>query len=426
MKKLIINTKLLTFYILSLSILILIRDVGGVGIPKTVFIGLCFLCMSIANKENLIYMIVFTIPFLCGLPGTYIMLFALLMFLFKSRRVNRSALFLFVMLCVLEIVASFFLQDNYIITIVQYLSFIGILIFMIYDKNIIDYQLCIKLFNLGVLIVGFAILMIAFESAPSNWQYMFSRGWFRIGDTQVEENSGMMLVLNANSMAYFCLVGVSCSLLLLEINNKRKKLLYIIETCLFITIAIMTNSRTFILMLLIIFILYLKSRKVSIKSIVTLTLVVLCLGTIGWVLLNNNTYLLKGIEGRFNDSTIGSAGGRTGLIPLYFARWSKNIRTLLFGSGVAGYREVYKVNDSIHNGLLQIIVCQGICGTIIMAFILLQPICVSIKRRVSLRYYLPLISIIFFTQTIQFLNPCFLMLPYIIGVLALKEGEKRR
>ena len=124
MKKLIINTKLLTFYILSLSILILIRDIGGVGIPKTVFIGLCFLCMSIANKENLIYMIVFTIPFLCGLPGTYIMLFALLMFLFKSRRVNRSALFLFVMLCVLEIFASFFLRDNYIITIVQYLSFL--------------------------------------------------------------------------------------------------------------------------------------------------------------------------------------------------------------------------------------------------------------------------------------------------------------
>ena len=426
MKKLIINTKLLTFYILSLSILILIRDIGGVGIPKTVFIGLCFLCMSIANKENLIYMIVFTIPFLCGLPGTYIMLFALLMFLFKSRRVNRSAFFLFVMLCVLEIFASFFLRDNYIITIVQYLSFIGILIFMIYDKKIIDYQLCIKLFNLGVLIVGFAILMIALKSAPSNWQYMFSRGWFRIGDTQVEENSGMMLVLNANSMAYFCLVGVSCSLLLLEIDNKRKKLLYIIETCLFITIGIMTNSRTFILMLSVIFILYLKSRKVSIKSIVALIFVALCLGIIGWVILNNNTFLLKGIEGRFNDSTRGSAGGRTDLFILYFEKWSKNVRTLLFGAGAAGYADIYKLDGSIHNGLLQIFVCQGIIGSIMMAFVLLQPIYVSLKRRVLLKYYLPIIAVVLFTQTIQFLNPCFLMLPYIIGILALKEGEKGR
>lgn len=319
-----------------------------------------------------------------------------------------------------------FLRDNYIITIVQYLSFIGILIFMIYDKKIIDYQLCIKLFNLGVLIVGFAILMISLKSAPSNWQYMFSRGWFRIGDTQVEENSGMMLVLNANSMAYFCLVGVSCSLLLLEIDNKRKKLLYIIETCLFITIGIMTNSRTFILMLSVIFILYLKSRKVSIKSIVALIFVALCLGIIGWVILNNNTFLLKGIEGRFNDSTIGSAGGRTDLFILYFEKWSKNVRTLLFGAGAAGYADIYKLDGSIHNGLLQIFVCQGIIGSIMMAFVLLQPIYVSLKRRVLLKYYLPIIAVVLFTQTIQFLNPCFLMLPYIIGILALKEGEKGR
>lgn len=427
MKKLFIDTKLLTFYILSISILILLRDIGGVGIPKTLFIGVCVLSMAIANKENLIYMIVFIIPFLCGLPGTYIMLFALLMFLFKSRRVKRSALFLFVMVCVFEMFALFFLQGNFITTSIQYISYIGTLIFIIYDEEDINYQLCLKLFNVGILIVSLAILVMTFKSAPTNWKYLFSQGWFRIGDIQMEENTGMMLVLNANSMAYFCLVGISCSLLLLEIDeNTRKKLIYIIETCLFIAIAIMTNSRTFILMLVIILILFLISKKVSIKSIIAMLFVGFIIGLIGWTVMNNNTYLLKGILSRLNDSTIKSAGGRTELFPLYFERWSCKLRTLLFGAGVAGYREVYKMEDSVHNGLLQVLICYGVFGSIMMAFVFFRPIFVGFNRKVPLKYYLPVISVIFFTQTIQFLNPCFLMLPYIIGVLAIKEGEKRK
>ena len=278
MKKLFIDTKLLTFYILSISILILLRDICGVGIPKTLFIGVCVLSMAIANKENLIYMIVFIIPFLCGLPGTYIML---------SRRVKRSALFLFVMACVFEMFALFFLQGNFITTSIQYISYIGTLIFIIYDEEDINYQLCLKLFNVGILIVSLAILVMTFKSAPTNWKYLFSQGWFRIGDIQMEENTGMMLVLNANSMAYFCLVGISCSLLLLEIDeNTRKKLIYIIETCLFIAIAIMTNSRTFILMLVIILILFLISKKVSIKSIIAMLFVSFIIGFVFMMMLD--------------------------------------------------------------------------------------------------------------------------------------------
>ena len=427
MKKLFIDTKLLTFYILSISILILLRDVGGVGIPKTLFIGVCALSMTIANKENLIYRIVFIIPFLCGLPGTYIMLFALLMFLLKSRRIKKSALFLFVMACIFEIFALIFLQGNFIITSIQYISYIGILIFIIYDEEDINYQFCLKLFNVGMLIVSLAILVMTFKSAPTNWKYLFSQGWFRLGDTQMDENTGMMLVLNANSMAYFCLVGVSCSLLLLEINEKKKKkIIYIIETCLFIAIAIMTNSRTFILTLLIILTLFLISKKISLKSIIAMLFVSFIIGYIGWTVMNNNTYLFEGILGRFNDSTIKSAGGRTELFPLYFERWSYKLRTLLFGAGVAGYSEVYKIEGSVHNGLLQILICYGVFGSIMMAFVFLRPIFVGFNRKVPLKYYLPIISVIFFTQTIQFLNPCFLMLPYIIGVLAIKEGEKRK
>lgn len=425
MEKKIYENKLLTFYIIILSSAVWIRDIGGINIPKIIFIALCAVVMCVANKENLIYLIVFTIPFLCGLPGTYIMLIALLLLLIKMRKVNSKAVLILLFATGMEVFSTCFLQGNYMTILIQYISYLGVLVLLIYDDTDIDYRLCLKVFNLGVIIVSVAIAVMTFKSAPDNWHFLFSKGWFRIGDTQVEENSGMMLVLNANSLAYFCLVGISCSLVLLDsINSKREKIISIVEICIFILIAAMTNSRSFLFLLAFILILFMRAKSVSIKGIIATIIVVVVIMMAGWTLLKNNIYIMEGILGRFNDSTMGTAGGRTQLFSLYLEKWSDNLRTILFGAGVSGYNEVYKIEGSVHNGLLQFIVCYGVVGSIVMLFVFLKPVISGMRKKVRLIYFLPVLAVVAFTQTIQFLNPCFLMLPFMIGVFAIKEGEK--
>ncbi len=57
---------------------------------------------------------------------------------------------------------------------------------------------------------------------------------------------------------------------------------------------------------------------------------------------------------------------------------------------------------------------------------LIMPLRNIYLRGIGLIAWLPLVSVILFTQTIQFVDPHMLMLPYVIGVYSLRLGEKRR
>ena len=414
-------------YAILLSMLVSFRDLAGLAISKSIITIFCSLFMVFSSKEQLIYIIVFTIPFLSGLPGTYIMLIALLLYLIKQKNINVLATTVFFCLILLELFSLMFVDNNCLINSIQYLVFIGHLLYLSTenDKNI-DNTLCLRFFNTATIIVCSLITVMAMKTAPDNWKVLFSNGWFRVGDTQMEEATGMVLALNANSMAYFCIVGIADALLLLNKSKGRFRAIYLLEIVAFIGFAVMTNSRSFIIVLLLVLVLYSLSQSTSLKSIILTVIAFLICGLIVWNFLGNNQFLIEGILGRLNDSTMHSAGGRTSLFIEYLTLWSSNIRTVFFGAGVSGYSEVFQLKGSIHNGTMQILICTGCFGAAMLYLMIVRPIYRAKVLKVRLQYYLPIISVIVFTQTIQFLNPCFLMLPYIIGVYALKEGENEK
>ena len=81
---------------------------------------------------------------------------------------------------------------------------------------------------------------------------------------------------------------------------------------------------------------------------------------------------------------------------------------------------------AMHNATEQIIVCLGIPCGIAFIFMLAKPVVKFVKSKISLLYWLPIIGIVFFLQSIQFLNPSQLMLTYVIGIFALKFGLQER
>ena len=108
----------------------------------------------------------------------------------------------------------------------------------------------------------------------------------------------------------------------------------------------------------------------------------------------------------------------------YMEAFLSNPRYIIFGTGVTQYKAMTGLWGSVHNGTQQILVCCGLLGFVVYMVGLLKPV-VDIRRtrKRKMAYWLPWVGCVLYVQTTQFLNPMMLMLPYIIGVYALKSEE---
>ena len=74
----------------------------------------------------------------------------------------------------------------------------------------------------------------------------------------------------------------------------------------------------------------------------------------------------------------------------------------------------------MHNMLEQIIVCYGIMGACIYFFIMIKSVMVAKRNKTSFESWIPLIGVLLYTQTSQFVNPSVLMLPYVVAVACIR------
>lgn len=414
---------LLTILTVGLSLLLIIRDVFGVELSKFIYFAYTVVLFAIAKYRTMVYMLCFILPLVCGLPGTYIMPCALVLLFVKKMQVNAWQLLMLLFVTVMEILASFWYPDFDLPAIVQYVSFAGVLFFLIHDKTELDYLQCIKMYMYGVSVLCGVILITGLMMAPSNWLEAFAAGQFRFGETQTEELEGMKLALNANSMAYYSITGICCGILLIERIKGKNKLIYICLLTLAVVAGFLTISRSWVLVAVICLGLYILNQVKHPKRLLLLTgFLVIAFVTIG-NLFDEVSELLEGFVSRFSDGNVATGGGRFEIFLEYMEIFTTNLRVFFLGAGVTQFRTTLGCEISMHNGTQQILVCYGVFGFVCFVIALVKPaldVLKSVKK--SIISWLPLIGIVAFTQTIQFLNPYMLMLPYIIGIYALKAG----
>lgn len=406
----------------GLNILLILRDVNGISISKFIYFGYVAVFMAAANYQVLVKMICFLLPLVCGLPGTYIMLFAFALLLIKRGGFKLRQIIPILLILALELLASLWYPSADFVAIVNYVSFAAVMIFLIQDDGSIDYRHCVMMYLLATALLCYVILAATFADAPKNWMKLFANGQFRIGDQHIETDA-MTLKLNANSLAYYSVVGIACGLLLTEKAKGGKKVWYIALTLLFAAAGFLTVSRSWLLIAAACLLLYILSKLRSPKQFLILFLV-LAVVTV-WLVnyFGNNPELLAGFESRFAEDTVQSGGSRTDIFQRYMDIFVSNLRFVLFGTGVTQYTAVTETIGSIHNGTQQILVCCGLIGFALYMVVLFGPVIKANRgKKIPLTYWLPLLSVIAFTQTIQFLNPTMLMLPYIIGIYALRTG----
>lgn len=414
------NQIVLVPFIIGLIILLALRDVGGVSINKYLFLAYSAFFMAISNKENLVYLICFMFPLLWGLPGTYILLVFVFIYFFKNRTLSKKVVLLTTFFVLLEVLAIMFYPDINSTAVIQYICTIIVFFSLITDVNNIDYQKAIGLFLIGSSALCVILLVSTLKTAPSNWLDLFAKGWFRFGDIQSEETNTLMLKLNANNLAYHCVLGVSLSIVLMK-KKQKQRLMLIVCTIIHFLLGVLSTSRTFILIMLLLIILIIWYSTKSIKAGVIVAVGVIVSGIVIFFFLQKNPLILEGFKTRFNDSTISTGGGRTVVFTKIMDAFLDNPRLWVFGTGVTDYKSVIGQVGSFHNATQQLLVCYGLPGMMIFLYGMLKPIYNGKKK--ELIYWLPFIACILFVQTIQFVNPSTIMLMYIVVVFALRLGE---
>jgi len=405
----------------GVSTLLILRDILGIGLSKFIFLGFIVGAMAMAQYKSLVYMICFIMPLVCGLPGTYIMPCALVLLILKKGKIELRQFLLIALITLLELVAAFWYPNLDFTSIVQYISFAGVLIFLVRDDTELDYLLCVRLYLFGTVVLVGLIVVGAIIKAPSNWLRLFARGHFRFGDTQSEDNAGMMLSLNANSMAYYSVVGMTCGILLADKETGIRRVFYIALAALCAISGWLSLSRSYLLVAVGCLMLYIFSKLRTPKQFLTVLFVLVLLFFVGWGYLEENPELLDGFITRMNENDISTGNGRTETFVKYMEVFIRNVRYVFLGAGVTQYQKVIEIRSAMHNGIQQILVCGGLCGFMIYMVVLIEPILqIYNRRKPRFAYWMPIISVAVFTQTIQFLNPMMLMLPYIIGVYSLK------
>lgn len=413
---------LLYLLVAGLSILLILRDVNGISINKFIYFGFAVALMAAANYHTLINMICFILPLVCGLPGTYIMPCAFALLLVKKGSIKAMQVIPVLVISLLELFAALSYPSTDFAAIINYVFFAAVMIFLIQDDSNIDYNRCIMLYLLGTLLLCYVILAATFADAPKNWMKMFADGQFRIGDGHVDTGA-MTLKVNANSLAYYSLVGIACGLLLTEKAKGIKKVWYIALVVFFAIAGFLTISRSWLLLTAVCLLLYILSRLRKPKQFFALFLVLAVVSVLVFCWLEKNPELLAGFETRFNDETVETGGGRSRIFKRYTHIFFSNFRFIIMGTGVTQYKAVADYHGSFHNGTQQILVSCGIIGFLLYMVVLIPPVLKARRgKKIPLAYWLPLIGVVAFTQTIQFLNPTMLMLPYIIGIYALRAG----
>lgn len=407
---------LVIFTILIIALLYL-RDLAGFGIGSISLTLFVIGSAVLLNKVNLIYFIYFLLPLACGLPSTYIYPLLIVLLFVKQRTIYFSGLPFFLLFVVLELLHYPFYDfptDPFV-----FLNYIAALFLFVYSitfnvQNVQSVK-CAKYFCLGVTVLTIGIISNTIVRGVDFFSEMF-----RIGNmTEVDEGlEGIItLSINANSLAYYSIASLSISLLLVL----YKKISYV-EFGLYSFVSfiggLFTMSRTWfvtLFVMMILFVLFNKKNRLMFFTISILAVLVVVL------LINANPIILEGFTSRFVDdmTDLRTAGDRTVIFSEYQHFLNTHSLYYLFGTGASYYREVTLLPNAIHNSLQQILLSYGFIGLIIM----LLSLFVIIKKSGVSRNWIsivPMIVVLIFLQTLQFLNPAYLMCPVAAAVMVIK------
>lgn len=421
-----IRKYVLPLFLIVFSATLFYRDLVGADINKILLVFLTLACAVFVEYNSVVYLLYFLFPLSCGIPGNYIYPLLIIVLLCRYSKTGFGQLCFFGIVAILELMHyPFYCFDINIADVAGYLSVVFLVSYLIANRDKdIDNSKCVIFYCLGVCVLFVVIISNSMSIIGTGDMLEES---VRLGAVKAYgemDETRMMLSANANNIAYYSITSLSCLLLLFY---KKKINILLFWGILAITVAggILSVSRTWMISAALCFILYSLSQKgnflkwalMMIAIIVGLTVVIL-----------NNDLLLGMIVDRFtgDSENLATAGDRTLLFREYNEYLLGHPLVLILGAGAVYYHDVTLCSNATHNSIQQIVVSYGLLGLAIFirTFVI---VCRRIFKGNRFIYWIPLICTVFFLQSIQLLNPFFLMQPLVAAFAILKmsaEEEK--
>lgn len=412
------NKKLIISVLLT-SIILLIRDVGGVDINQYLLFALMSIIFVSLKKSETILYLAFTCGIITGVNG-YILLVGLFSVLFKDKsylQYHKSFFFLAIFLLLWECFNCF---SYYPLTqLSQLLLYFGYLLVFFYylmiDKDKMENKHVILFYSIGLSIT---LLVISIGVLQSPVDMIFEgEGEVRAAMGFGEDKASTHFVANANNLAYFSIVLIA---LIVSLKKQVFSSNIIFLTLLIIAVlaGVLSRSRTWLMLTTVLIFIEFISRKGTAR--IKFLSSCIALGFIAFYFFSD--FIDSAIDGfmtRLELDNISTAGNRTVLMKEYFDYMSQHIEFMFSGTGALYYKEITKCSNSCHNAFQQIYISYGILGCMFFGATFLKSIANHHKSS-NILNYLPFIVALFFIQSIQLLNPSHLMIPLSISSLAYK------
>lgn len=417
------NLILITYTILFTAILYY-RDFAIVDFSKMYLALMTFATAAVLDYKRIICMLCFIFPLSCGIPGNYIYPLLIILLVVKDKNFHPKKLAFFAIIFILEIIHYGFYEFNtQLADVVGYASFLFMLSYIVSDNSKdLDHAKCLTYFCIGT---GVLLLAIVINTNILMSQIEFVDEGIRLGNTKDLgdfEEERMMLTTNANTIGYYSIAAISC-LLVLQYYRRINPILFIVLFAMAFYGGVLSVSRTWAVLMVISIIFYLiTQQKDRVKGV--LLICVICLGIS--IFLSENPLVLDSFVERFTGDTtnLATAGNRTNILKKYNEYLTDNPIMLLMGTGAVYYNNITQISEATHNATQQIIVSYGITGLIIFIYALLKCIKKYFDKRKMIAI-MPLLMTIIFIQSIQILNPAFLMCPIIVAFSALKINNSK-
>jgi len=421
-KDIIENWKL-TASVLLVSLMVIVRDIGLFNTPTSTFVLAFLIACIVMPYKSLVSFFFFTIPFQAAIHGITVDIL-LIAILLKTKRINSLQVVFSVIIILMEFIHL--LGYSFTVDFIKFVIYapnILLFFFILFDDSLDNKDVYngIKYYAIGVAVISLAIIFHAVQEYGTAGLFL---GSIRIGgDAEFETSAeNQFTVMNPNSLAYFSITAISLLLFIKEsINNRTLKLVLLF--ILFLT-GVLSTSRSWLLLSAIVCFTYFLTTKL--KGRVGFIIMFLAFFMVAESYTDYAENLMGRFEDRFQAEDMLSVGGRESVFEDYNSFLINNPEHFVFGTGVIYYKQVAKITSSIHSGFQQLYVCYGIVGVILY----LTSFVLFFKRyrkgmRFQLACFMPFFTCFVFDQTIQFLMPHFLMLPFVATMLPLRLKKER-
>lgn len=380
---------------IMIALLMILRDVGGVTVPKFIFIGIAAIVCFLGDKTVIYGLLAFIAPMAQGISYTYISAIALLCYLLKGRlRYKKSALICIVILLYLELFSAirgwFSIIDYFRFASVFLASFL----FMSGENEDSDPFIIVRQYIWGyiaAMINLFAQMMVHYPISA-----LLTMG-IRIGDSRnlLDMEEGIHLSYNPNSLGTVCVLAILFSVILLR---KKRNWGYAVVVLYALLIGMTTQSKSFLVTLAVSALLMVLSSSLSLKAKIG----AIGIGCVGWILANRflSSYIIS-FAARWKEKDVWN--GRIEIMDYYWGKMLEHIDRLLFGVGLQNYQEKSGYAMSAHNSTQEILITWGLVGLIVVVILF----CTVIKNaheqnpKAKLLQYIPFFAIILDSQSGQ-------------------------